>query len=322
MTADGILSEFETESHYIQFKCVQCSVAGFVEPTRRKRIYCGIKCNDMAFADRRKAETAQRRQAKIDQLKARTEKACTKCGETKPVSQFGKTNKNLDGYNSECKDCKMVVSKAWAQQNRQRLRELDAQRRHRPESRAKILEAKKRARDKARELRPHKERAVVLHQAHVYAFMRLSLHCEHVNRWAAYAKECRILHDAHVKEFRSDPNRVARWKYNHIPQKKLYQRIKAWSHKHLKSGMVSKKWSYILGYTVDELKVHIEKQFTKGMSWEKRSEIHIDHIIPVSSFNITDIYCEDFKSCFALSNLRPLWAKENMQKSDKILTLL
>lgn len=322
MTADGILSEFETESHYIQFKCVQCSVAGFVEPTRRKRIYCGTKCNDKAFADRRKAETAQRRQAKIDQLKARTEKACTKCGETKPVSQFGKTNKNLDGYNSECKDCKMVVSKAWAQQNRQRLRELDAQRRHRPESRAKILEAKKRARDKARELRPHKERAVVLHQAHVYAFMRLSLHCEHVNRWAAYAKECRTLHDAHVKALKGNEAAHFRFKYKNDPKFALYHRLKRWMHKHLGGKTDSRKWAQILGYTPDQLRIHLEKQFAKGMTWENKGEWAIDHILPVASFEINGFDDPNFHACFGLQNLRPMWSRENISKGKKILFLL
>ena len=155
MTAGGIVSEFETESHYLPFKCVQCGFEGFVERPRGKRIYCGTKCNDMAFADRRKAETAQRRQAKIDQLKARTEKTCTKCGVTKPVSEFTKSKEKLDGYRSECNECKMVVCSAWASNNRERLRELATKRRQNPESRAKILAGKKRARDKARELIPH-----------------------------------------------------------------------------------------------------------------------------------------------------------------------
>lgn len=80
----------------------------------------------------------------------------------------------------------------------------------------------------------------------------------------------------------------------------------------------------ILGYSRHELVAHIERQFTKGMSWEKvlSGEIHIDHIIPVSSFACTSVNDPDFKACWSLGNLRPMWAKDNLSKQDKILTLL
>ena len=58
-----------------------------------------------------------------------------------------------------------------------------------------------------------------------------------------------------------------------------------------------------LGYSAIELKNHIESLFTPGMSWDNRSEWHIDHIRPVSSFDKdtpVNIVC-------ALSNLQPLW---------------
>ena len=71
------------------------------------------------------------------------------------------------------------------------------------------------------------------------------------------------------------------------------------------------------GYTVAELKKHLEKQFTKGMNWEKfmAGEIHIDHIIPLSSFDRTNE--DEVKAAWQLSNLRPLWAKDNIRKAAK-----
>jgi len=39
---------------------------------------------------------------------------------------------------------------------------------------------------------------------------------------------------------------------------------------------------------------------------------------PMSVFNIISYDCEDFKKCFQLSNLQPLWAKDNLRKGDKI----
>ena len=78
----------------------------------------------------------------------------------------------------------------------------------------------------------------------------------------------------------------------------------------------------LLGYSAEELVRHIQKQFTKGMTIEHfmRGDIHIDHIIPKSLFNLETI--EDLRRCHALSNLRPLWAKDNLAKSARIECLL
>lgn len=72
-----------------------------------------------------------------------------------------------------------------------------------------------------------------------------------------------------------------------------------------------------LGYSMEELRTHIERQFTKGMDWSNIREWHIDHIVPKSSFNVIEIGDEEFKRCWALSNLRPLWATENLRKYNK-----
>ena len=64
------------------------------------------------------------------------------------------------------------------------------------------------------------------------------------------------------------------------------------------------------------LKKYIEDQFTDGMSWERRSEIHIDHIIPFSAFDLTNE--EERAKCCHYSNLQPLWARDNMQKAANI----
>jgi hypothetical protein len=70
-----------------------------------------------------------------------------------------------------------------------------------------------------------------------------------------------------------------------------------------------------LGCSVDELKIHLEKQFLDGMSWSNHGEWHIDHIKPLAKFDLKDkkqllIACH-------YTNLQPLWAKENIIKSNK-----
>ena len=54
------------------------------------------------------------------------------------------------------------------------------------------------------------------------------------------------------------------------------------------------------------------------MSWENYGKWHIDHIIPRVYFNIQELGDEEFQKCWSLENLRPLWAKDNIMKKDKI----
>lgn len=74
-----------------------------------------------------------------------------------------------------------------------------------------------------------------------------------------------------------------------------------------------------LGCTIDELKAHIEAQFIDGMTWDNWGHTgdvwHLDHIIPLSSFNLTDR--DQFLAACHYTNLQPLWAKENLQKGAR-----
>lgn len=75
----------------------------------------------------------------------------------------------------------------------------------------------------------------------------------------------------------------------------------------------------LLGCSVEEFKLHLESLWTEGMSWENYGFYgwHIDHILPCSSFNLLDP--EEQRKCFHWSNMQPLWANDNLRKSDKII---
>ena len=107
-------------------------------------------------------------------------------------------------------------------------------------------------------------------------------------------------------------------KYRKNPKNVLRQRLTNSLRESLRhKGCKKKKPTFdLLGFTKQEFKKHIESLFTDGMSWERIDEIHIDHIRPVASFNFTTTDCEDFKKCWALENLQPLWAKDNMSKGS------
>jgi hypothetical protein len=88
----------------------------------------------------------------------------------------------------------------------------------------------------------------------------------------------------------------------------------------LKGNKNGRSWEKIVGYTLDKLIKHLEKQFLPGMTWKNRGRggWHIDHIIPVSAFNFETVEDIDFRKCWALNNLRPLWEVENLRKADRV----
>ena len=57
-------------------------------------------------------------------------------------------------------------------------------------------------------------------------------------------------------------------------------------------------------------------KFTEGMSLDIMGrDIHIDHIIPLSSAKTEE---EVYRLCH-YTNLQPLWAEENLKKGNRIL---
>ena len=88
--------------------------------------------------------------------------------------------------------------------------------------------------------------------------------------------------------------------------------------KSLKGNKNGRHWESIVGYTLTNLKNHLEKQFQPGMTWKNHGEWHIDHKNPISAFNFTSYKNLDFSRCWALSNLQPLWARDNLTKHSKL----
>jgi len=86
----------------------------------------------------------------------------------------------------------------------------------------------------------------------------------------------------------------------------------------LKNGKMGRKLSELLPYPIGQLKKHLEKQFELGMSWDNYGEWHIDHKVPIAAFNFKTENDLDFHRCWSLSNLQPMWAKDNFKKNDKL----
>lgn len=103
------------------------------------------------------------------------------------------------------------------------------------------------------------------------------------------------------------------------PIYKLINTMRSRLRKYIKLTKITKinTTSKYIGCSPSQLREHIENQFTDGMSWDNHGLFgwHVDHIIPLSSIkNEEDI----IKLCH-YTNLQPLWAEDNLSKSNKIL---
>lgn len=72
-----------------------------------------------------------------------------------------------------------------------------------------------------------------------------------------------------------------------------------------------------IGFSIAKFKEHFENLFTDGMNWDEfaKGNIHIDHIKPQRLFDLTND--DDWRACWSLSNLQPLWARDNIAKGGK-----
>lgn len=98
---------------------------------------------------------------------------------------------------------------------------------------------------------------------------------------------------------------------------KIKRNLRSRIYKAIKRNSKSESTMILIGCSVEELKVYLSSMFIEGMSWDNYGKWHIDHIKPCASFDLSDSAQQ--KECFHYSNLQPLWAIENIKKSDQFL---
>jgi len=101
------------------------------------------------------------------------------------------------------------------------------------------------------------------------------------------------------------------------PKNKLNRNISSAIRRSLKSKKPG-HWEEVVGFKYSELIKRIEPLLLEGMSMENYGAWHIDHIIPVSAHNFQTPEDIDFKKCWSLKNLQPMWAIDNFKKHNKL----
>jgi hypothetical protein len=141
---------------------------------------------------------------------------------------------------------------------------------------------------------------------------------ENKEKWNQYITEYR---EKNIDKIREGKRNYEKTRKNNDPLYKLINNFRTAIYQVLKENNVQKNGHYfeILKYSPNDLIDHLERQFTDGMTWENYGKWHVDHIQPISSFNIKEIGDEEFIKCWSLKNLQPLWGEDNIRKSNKII---
>ena len=237
---------------------------------------------------------------------------CPKCDGPKTVAQ------------GHCQSCNRARARAWraVPENRERKRLREAARRATKEVReaahAKYMElmAIPGNREKLR-LERAAHRAANREKLRLAARKRYARPAEKERRKEYDARNRkRALARAQLPENKAK-RRTKENAYYQTPIGSLRKRLSVAIRNSLKGSGKPATWPSLVGYTVADLRQHIERQFVRGMDWHNMAEWHIDHIVPLASFQFSGVDDPEFKAAWAMTNLRPLWGSENIRKQDK-----
>lgn len=136
---------------------------------------------------------------------------------------------------------------------------------------------------------------------------------EHREEIREYAKK---YYQEHREEYREYGREYTRQRRREDPKYRLDSNMTTVIWEALKDNKAGRHWENLVGYTLEKLMQRLSVNFTKGMTWENYGEWHIDHKKPKSWFKYESAEDKEFKLCWSLANLQPLWATENRKKSN------
>ena len=222
-------------------------------------------------------------------------KICNRCGTEKALSEFYKHKRCRLGVAGTCKICCDITNKLWRKSH---------------------PEGVKAYQKKWQKANPEKHNAT----QKMYRETHLKRVRAATRKWEeAHIEEKKLYNKAYRRKNRERINSRSRINYQANDAIRLNMLISNGILKCLKSNKNGCHWESLVGYTLNDLRRHLKKLFKPGMSWDNYGQWHVDHEIPKSVFNFSKPEHIDFKRCWALSNLQPLWAKENLIKNGKLI---
>lgn len=231
-------------------------------------------------------------------------KKCNKCLVEKEFIFFYVNNRNKDKLDNTCKDCIKEKNK----QNREKNRETQRKWREKnPDYMKNYGKTEKIKEYRTQYYKEHKEEYIKRKQE--WRKNNPDKDKEERKRYTENNRE-------KLNKYHSNWKKEKREKdINYKIKENMSRRIRYELNTLLKGKKINSSLEY-LGCSIDELKTYLESKFEDMFTWENYGDIwHIDHIIPCSSWNLSDDF--ENKCCWNYRNLQPLGASENQSKKDK-----
>jgi hypothetical protein len=250
-------------------------------------------------------------------------KTCSTCKIEKELIEFNKKKESKDGFSSRCSICLNNYSKNHYIKNKEKINNNQIIYRENNKEKIKINSNIYRENNKEK-IKQHwftnkeklslkqkeyyilnKEKIIL--QNKEYRKKNIEKSKQAYNNWRSKNKERVTQYNKIYKKDRKLTDPLFKLKLNIGVLIRNCIRIQKYSK--------TSKTHQILGCSFEDFKTHLQNQFTKGMSWENAGEWHLDHIYPVS-------LAKDEEELIRLNhytNFQPLWAKDNLKKSNKII---
>ena len=241
-------------------------------------------------------------------------KTCTKC-------KIEKNDNCFYTINNQCKSCLGIMRKAWKLKNKEKCKQTNKQ---------YIIKNNKKIKEYKKQWYQDNKNKILEDRKKYYTANNKKIK-KYIKQWQKnnnYNVEYKKINKEQLnKKRRIYENN----KKKNDPIYKLRTNISRFISVILKNRKSSKNNQSILNhlpYSISELKEHLEKQFEPWMNWNNYGKYNVktwddndpttwtwqlDHIIPNKNFNYISMQDQSFQACWALSNLRPYSAKQNIR---------
>lgn len=226
--------------------------------------------------------------------------------------EFSKNKSKKDGYNNWCKDCCKKIDRKYRKNNKRKIqkRKKNYYKKNKENIIKKVKKYREQNKDKIRNyMKKYYQKNKDKLKNGVKQYQE-----KNREKKKEYSKQYQQNHKKEINEYM---NKRRKEDINF----KLIDNLRDRMCKALKNNSKSAKTEKLLGCSIEFARKHIQNQFKKGMTWNNwgrgwdgkgMEEWHIDHIRPCYSFDLSKE--SEQARCFHYSNLRPLWAKENLRR--------
>jgi hypothetical protein len=244
-------------------------------------------------------------------------KQCSKCEQELVLPEFNRSSTAKDGRRSDCRECERKARAARARAKGIKPAKKGRLVRDKEYRRAERRRAAEKIGKEYRSREEMKRRSDVVREEKK-ALKRIALNVKRAK--ARKARGPLNLSDAErwKYRYRTDPEFNLKERIrNQLKKKKRTEKYASLIRASINRVGSSPTIAKLFGYSIRDLKQHIESLFSDGMTWKAfmRGEIHIDHVKPIAAHDLSKH--DELVDCWSLSNLQPLWVKDNLAKSAK-----